>query len=75
MATYNGHKNYNYWNVSLWIHNDERYYKLAQSCVKMGNKTQAAELFVFALKMQDMPMTPDGVKWNVSNVKAAMGEM
>ena len=77
MAKYNGHKNYNYWNVSLWIHNDEGLYKLAKGCVLMGgrNKTNAAELFLQAMKMQDMPMTPDGVKWSVASVKSAMGEM
>ena len=26
---YNGHKNWNYWNVSLWINNDEGLYNLA----------------------------------------------
>lgn len=77
MAKYNGHKNYNYWNVSLWIHNDEGLYNLARDCVKMGgrNKTNAAELFLQAMNMMDMPMTPDGVKWSASSVKAAMGEM
>lgn len=75
MATYNGHKNYNYWNVSLWINNDEGLYKLAQDCVKMSNKEDAAALFVFAMQKMDMPMTPDGVKWSVASVKAAMEEM
>ena len=34
MATYNGHKNYNRWNVSLWIANDEGLYNLARDCIR-----------------------------------------
>ena len=30
--TYNGHKNWNHWNVSLWINNDEGLYNFARSC-------------------------------------------
>lgn len=28
---YNGHKNWNHWNVSLWINNDESIYRMARN--------------------------------------------
>lgn len=34
MAKYQGHKNWNHWNVSLWINNDEGLYKLARECIR-----------------------------------------
>ena len=30
--TYNGWKNYETWNVALWIQNDEGFYSIAQEC-------------------------------------------
>ena len=32
-TTYNGYKNYETWNVSLWIGNDEFLYQTAKACV------------------------------------------
>ena len=31
---YNGHKNKNHWNVSLWLFNDESNYKMVMSAVR-----------------------------------------
>ena len=45
MSKFNGHKNWNHWNVSLWINNEEPLYRMAQYCVRMGsNRAQAALL-------------------------------
>jgi hypothetical protein len=33
MAKYNGHKNWNHWNVSLWVNNDEGLYRMARENV------------------------------------------
>jgi hypothetical protein len=42
MATYNGHKNWNHWNVSLWINNDEGLYNEARLWVRRNTSKQAA---------------------------------
>ena len=31
-TTYNGWKNYETWNVALWIQNDEGFYNVAREC-------------------------------------------
>ena len=73
MATYNGHKNWNHWNVSLWINNDERLYILARSCVgQTANKGDAARCF---LRHVGADKTPDGAPYSFSSVRAAMREM
>ena len=46
---YNGHKNWNHWNVSLWLFNDERYYNWMRWCVKTTTTLDKA-----ARKMIDM---------------------
>jgi hypothetical protein len=65
---YNGHKNYNYWNVSLWLFNDEGLYGLVRDSLKKGNKDLAAKMLLEVLPEK----TPDGVKYNFSNVRAAL---
>ena len=75
MPTYNGHKNWNHWNVSLWINNDEGLYRLAQDCVKYGhNRSHAAALFLERLEdiLGDNLKTPDGAPYTLTNVIAAM---
>lgn len=32
--TYNGHTNWDTWNASLWLNNDERMYRMAQWCAE-----------------------------------------
>lgn len=76
MAEYNGHKNYNYWNVSLWINNDERLYNQARYCVESTKtKTEAAKMFIAAMHDAGTPKTKDGAKYTVSAVKCAMSGM
>lgn len=69
MPTFNGHKNWNYWNVSLWINNDQALYNAALDCIRTaGNRKQAAEML-----LRQLPdLTPDGAPYSVSSIKAAM---
>lgn len=67
--SYNGHKNYAAWNVSLWINNDEPLYRLAQYCVRStNNRQEAAEKMISQLPER----TPDGVNYTVTNIKSAL---
>jgi hypothetical protein len=69
MATYNGHKNWNHWNVSLWINNDEGLYRLAKYCIRAtGNRNEAAVRFQRSVDGK----TPDGAPYSVGAIKAAM---
>ena len=74
MTTYNGRKNWNYWNVSLWINNDEFLYQLAERCLQEcgGRKLAAAQQMLDALRDFRQHKTPDGVAYNKANILAAM---
>ncbi len=68
--TYNGHKNRNHWNVSLWINNDEGLYHMAKVAIKNTNNRQmAADYFLDAIGEKQ---TPDGVKYTKTTIRAAM---
>lgn len=74
MPKYNGHKNWNHWNVSLWINNDEGLYNLAKCCLKSWPRTRqsAAEYMLACLKDKGITRTPDGAPYSVSSIRAAM---
>ena len=71
--SYNGHKNWNMWNVSLWINNDEGLYDLARDYVKRTRtKDIAASEMAKHLRGQK---TPDGANYSKTAIRAAMVEM
>lgn len=64
-TTYNGWKNYETWDVALWIGNDEGLYGIARSIASMGGGYNAFGLY---MRDQGMTETPDGVAWNDSGL-------
>lgn len=75
---YNGHKNWEYWNVSHWLHNDENSYNLIVDTTKQFPLYQAAEhiLDIIRLNVPNPlnPTTPDGASYNIGNVTEAIKE-
>lgn len=73
MATYNGHKNWNHWNVSLWLNNDVVLYRLAKGFVDegIGKDAAAKHLYEFLVALES-PKTPDGAPYSVTTIRAAM---
>lgn len=69
---YNGHKNWNHWNVSLWINNDEGLYNLARRACKTYNKDYAARYVLESLVYVGITETPDGAPYSFSSVRAAL---
>lgn len=56
---YNGWKNYETWNVNLWLCNDENLYRLVVNYGKEVTYREFAEIYLSQLSNS----TPDGVKW------------
>lgn len=75
MTKYNGHKNWNHWNVSLWIGNDEGLYNLARECIR-NNQTRVTSNRAHAVRdflaLVGTDKTPDGAPYSASSVRAAM---
>lgn len=70
---YQGHKNRAHWNVSLWIGNDEALYRLAKRCIKQQpTRAMAAAAFIDTMHDRGITHTPDGLRYTISSVRAAM---
>jgi hypothetical protein len=66
--SYLGHRNWNHWNVALWIANDEPLYRRAVALKRVhGSKGAAIRL------MTELPeQTPDGARYSLSALTAAV---
>lgn len=60
--SYNGWKNYETWNVALWMNNDEGLYELVQIVANMeGDYDSFASIMLNDFGTET---TPDGVTWD-----------
>jgi len=65
---YNGHKNWNQWNVALWINNDEGLYFRAVELCKKHKRSRA----VYILKSELPEKTPDGARYSAIAIRNAL---
>lgn len=70
--SYNGYRNWTQWNVSLWINNDEALYRVAKMLVRIHGKQRAAERLLQDLNDNGIHETPDGAKYSVTAIRAAL---
>ena len=83
MTKFNGHKNWNHWNVSLWILNDEGLYRMALEfakdsraiCTGSDAKTLAANRMLHRLHSDGTAKTPDGARYSKTTIRAAMADL
>lgn len=70
---YNGHKNWNHWNVSLWLFNDEGMYRLMIDTVEHSKTLDeaASSLLEYLLSWGD-GATPDGAPYSFASIRAAI---
>ena len=76
-TTYNGWTNYETWNASLWIGNDEFLYNTAVACVEFANEGEGLYTkFIRCMDNCDNPTTGDDVRWDDPAIDhAEMNEM
>jgi len=78
--TYNGWANYETWNASLWIGNDEFLYNTAKACVTYAEGETPWDKFIRCMTEGQIGRfigeTGDGVRWDDPAINATeMNEM
>lgn len=72
-GNYNGHKSWAYWNVALWIGNDEGLYNLARDHIRRSRtKDLAAQRIHADLLELGHTATPDGANYSISAIREAI---
>lgn len=75
---YQGHKNWNHWNVALWLNNDPMLYRAMTWSLWAagGDKDTAARALHHSLTGDEfentLKKTPDGAPYSISAIRAAM---
>jgi hypothetical protein len=70
---FNGHKNWNHWNVNLWLTSDEDFYHIMLGHIaRAKTKNQAAKNMLEQLQYMGLYETPDGAPFSVSSIRATM---
>ena len=72
MASYQGHRSWNAWNVALWFNNDEGLYRRGVELAKQYGIAKGARIMAREL---DGARTPDGARFNLTCVREAMREI
>lgn len=72
---YNGHRNWSYWNVSLWINNDEGLYHMARDMMRACKGCGGAKAAASCLADMLPEKTPDGAKYTKSAIRAAISDI
>lgn len=68
-STFNGWANYETWNVTLWMQNDEWLYNTAKACVEfVGNNETPYDKFIRCMSNVDKFTTDDNVRWDSDNI-------
>lgn len=70
---YNGHRSKAAWSVALWLGGDEDLYRMALEAVKRcRTKDRAARSLMNTLLGAGIVKTPDGAKYSVTTIRAAL---
>jgi len=69
---YNGHKNWNHWNVSLWLLNDEGLNSLTLDAAQCTNRRASAAGMLARLHDEGITHTPDGARYTISAIYAVL---
>jgi len=72
-STFNGWANWETWNVTLWIQNDEGLYSEAQATARSGGTYQDLVAMLYDCGSTE---TPDGCRWDDPAINpCSMGEV